>query len=87
MTLTTTVSISEHPVNLKQIIQRTAKSHTALVLNDQGKDVAVLQEITDYQQQQEENSFLKAVTQGLIEAKENKLSDLADIKKKLGIAN
>lgn len=87
MPSTTTVSISEKPVNLTDIIQRTTRAHTAVVLNDHGKDVAVLLKITDYQQQKEENSFLKAVAQELIEAKEGKLTHLDDIKKKLGIAN
>jgi len=85
MPSTTTVSISEKTVNLTDIIQRTTESHTAVVLSEHGKDIAVLQEITDYQRQQEENSFLKAITQGLIEARDNKLSSLDNIKERLGI--
>jgi PHD/YefM family antitoxin component YafN of YafNO toxin-antitoxin module len=45
MPSTTTVSISEKTVNLTDIIQRTTRAHTAVVLNDHGKDVAVLLEI------------------------------------------
>jgi len=50
-----------------------------------GRGVAVVQSLDDYEDHEEEREFMKAVTKGILEAKEGKSIGLRDVKRKLGI--
>jgi len=48
-------------------------------------DLKVVQGLAEYESLEEEVAFLKAVTQGLMEVREGKVTSLEDVKRKLGI--
>jgi hypothetical protein len=47
--------------------------------------VAVLQGLEDYEMLEEKVAFMQAVTQGLMEAKEGKVTDFTDARRILGL--
>jgi len=47
--------------------------------------VAVVQGLEDYEMLEEKVAFMQAVTQGLMEVKEGRVTDLADAKRILGL--
>jgi hypothetical protein len=45
----------------------------------------VVQDLDDYEKNQEERAFMKAITQGLMDIKNGNVMDLSEVKTKLGI--
>jgi predicted transcriptional regulator len=56
-----------------------------VLLTSRGRGVAVVQNLEDYEKDQEERAFMKAVAQGLMDMKNGRLMELAEVKAKLGI--
>lgn len=79
------VPISDLKVNPGKIINQTNDTHRPILLTNRGRGVAVVQSLDEYEIQEEEREFMKAVAQGLMEVKESKELNIKDAKKKLGI--
>ena len=79
------IPLSDLKVNPGKIVNQAKDTHRPVLVTSRGRGVAVVQGLEDYEQQQEEREFMKAVAEGLLEAKEGKTYDLAEVKKKFGI--
>ena len=79
------VPLSTLKVNPGKIVSQTNKTHRPILLTSRGRGVAVVQSLEDYEVQVEERAFMKAVAQGLLQAKEGKSVSLKYAKRKLGI--
>ena len=79
------VPISDLKVNPGKIINQANDTHRPILLTNRGRGVAVVQSLDEYEIQEEEREFMKAVAQGLMEVKEGKELNIKDAKKKLGI--
>lgn len=79
------VPLSDLKVNPGKIVNQVKDTHRPVLVTSRGRGVAVVQGLADYELQEEERAFMKAVAQGLMEIKEGKVHDLSDVKKKLGI--
>ena len=79
------IPLSDLKVNPGKIVNQAKDTHRPVLVTSRGRGVAVVQGLEDYEQQEEEREFMKAVAEGLLEAKEGKTHDLADVKKKFGI--
>lgn len=79
------VPISALKVNPGKIISQTNDTHRPILLTNRGRGVAIVQSLEEYEIQEEEREFMKAVAQGLMEMKEGKELDIKDAKKKLGL--
>jgi prevent-host-death family protein len=79
------VPLSDLKVNPGKIVTRAQDTHRPILLTSRGRGVAVVQGLEEYENLEEERAFMKAVTQGLMEIKEGKELNLADVKKKLRI--
>lgn len=79
------VPLSELKVNPGKIVTRAQDTRRPILLTSRGRGVAVVQGLEEYENLEEEREFMKAVTQGLLEIKEGKEVNLADVKKKLRI--
>jgi len=80
------VPLSDLKVNPGKIVSRTQDTHRPILLTSRGRGVAVVQGIDEYEEKEEKLAFVKAVTQGLMEIRDGKELDLADVKKKLELS-
>ncbi len=79
------VPLSDLKVNPGKVVNRAKDNHRPILLTSRGRGVAVMQGLDDYEKNEEERSFFKAVAQGLMDIKEGKVLELDEVKKKLGI--
>jgi len=71
--------------DIGKIVNQANQTHRPILLTSRGRGVAVVQSLDDYEDHEEEREFMKAVTKGILEAKEGKSIGLRDVKRKLGI--
>ena len=79
------VPLSDLKVNPGKVVKHSNDTHRPILLTSRGRGVAVVQSLDEYEKTEEELAFVKAVAQGLMEAKEGSSIDLSDAKKKLGL--
>lgn len=79
------VPLSDLKVNPGKVVNHAKDTHRPILLTSRGRGVAVVQGLEEYENLEEERAFMKAVAQGLVEIKEGKELNLADVKKKLGV--
>jgi len=82
------VPLSTLKINPGKIVTQANQTHRPILLTSRGRGVAVVQSLDDYEEQEEEREFMKAIARGLMEGKEGKEGKsmtLSDAKRKLGI--
>lgn len=79
------VPLSDLKVNPGKIINQTKETHRPILLTSRGRGVAVVQDLDEYEKNQEELAFVKAIAKGLMDIKEGNTMTLAEAKKRLGI--
>ncbi len=80
------IPLSDLKVNPGKVVNRAKDTHRPILLTSRGRGVAVVQGLDDYEKNEEERLFMKAVAQGLMDIKEGNVLELNEVKKKLGIA-
>ena len=80
------VPLSDLKVNPGKIVNRTNETKRPILVTSRGRGVAVVQGLEEYENLTERVAFLKAVAQGLIDVREENVTDLNEAKKELGIA-
>jgi prevent-host-death family protein len=79
------IPLSDLKVNPGRVVNQVRETHRPLLLTSRGRGVAVVQDLDDYEKDQEERAFIKAVAQGLMDIKNGNTLDLSEVKAKLGI--
>ena len=79
------IPLSDLKINPGKVVGRTQETHRPILLTSRGRGVAVVQGLEDYEKTAEELRFVKAVAQGLMDAREGDTVSLEDAKKTLGI--
>ena len=79
------IPLSDLKINPGKVVGRTQETHRPILLTSRGRGVAVVQGLEDYEKTAEELRFVKAVAQGLMDAREGNTVSLEDAKKTLGI--
>ena len=79
------VPLSDLKVNPGKVVNHTKDTHRPVLLTSRGRGIAVVQGLEEYERTKEELAFIKAVAQGLMEAKEGNSMDLDEAKDKLGL--
>ena len=77
------ISLSDLKINPGKVINHAKDSHRPILLTSRGRGVAVVQGLVEYEKNEEELAFVKAVAQGLMDIKEGKILDMNDAKKRL----
>ena len=80
------IPLSDLKINPGKIVNYANDSHRPILLTNRGRGVAVVQALDEYEKNEEERAFLKAVAQGMMDVKEGNGFSLSDIKKRLRIA-
>ncbi len=79
------VPLSDLKVNPGKVVNRAKETHRPILLTSRGRGIAVVQSLDEYEKNEEEREFMKAVTQGLMDVREGNELELNEAKKKLGI--
>ena len=79
------IPLSELKINPGKVVNRAKNTHRPILLTSRGRGIAVVQGLDEYEKNEEERAFMKAVSQGLMEIKEGKELELSEVKKRLGI--
>jgi len=80
------IPLSELKVNPGKVLNRAKNTHRPILLTSRGKGIAVVQGLAEYEENEENREFMKAITQGLIEIREGNELELDEVKKKLGVS-
>jgi len=79
------IPLSDLKINPGKVVNQAKDTHRPILLTSRGRGVAVVQGLDDYEKNEEERLFMRAVAQGLMDIKEGKVLELNEVKKKLGI--
>ena len=79
------VPLTDLKVNPGRIVKHAAEAHRPVLLTSRGRGVAVMQSVSDYEQAEEERSFMRAVVAGLADLEAGREIPLAAAKKRLGL--
>ncbi|MGZ0018129.1 type II toxin-antitoxin system Phd/YefM family antitoxin [Nitrosomonas sp. wSCUT-2] len=79
------IPLSDLKINPGRVVNRAKETHRPILLTSRGRGVAVVQDLDEYEKNQEELAFVKAIAQGLMDIKEGDTLSLAEAKKRLGI--
>jgi len=79
------IPLSDLKINPGKVVGRAQETHRPILLTSRGRGIAVVQGLEDYERTAEELRFVKAVAQGLMDAREGNTVSLEDAKKTLGI--
>ena len=79
------VPLTDLKVNPGKVVNHAKDSHRPILLTSRGRGVAVVQGLEEYEKNEEERAFMKAVATGLMDVREGKELELDEVKKKLGI--
>jgi prevent-host-death family protein len=79
------IPLSDLKINPGKIVNRAKDSHRPILITSRGRGVAVMQGLDEYEKNQEERKFMKAVAQGLMDIKEGNELKLDEVKSRLGI--
>ena len=79
------IPLSDLKINPGRIMNQVKATHSPVLLTSRGRGVPVVQDLDDYEKNQEERAFMKAVTQGLMDVNNGDVMELSEVKTKLGI--
>ena len=79
------IPLSDLKINPGRVVNQAKETHRPILLTSRGRGVAVVQDLDEYEKNQEELAFFKAIAQGLMDIKEGDTLSLAEAKKRLGI--
>jgi len=79
------IPLSDLKINPGRVVNQVKETHRPVLLTSRGRGVAVVQDLDDYEKNQEERAFMKAIAQGLMDVKNGNIMDLNEVKTRLGI--
>lgn len=79
------IPLSDLKINPGRVVNQVKETHRPVLLTSRGRGVAVVQDLDDYEKNQEERAFMKAIAQGLMDVKNGKVLELSEVKSKLGM--
>jgi len=79
------IPLSDLKVNPGKVVNRAKDNHRPILVTSRGRGLAVIQGLEEYEKNNEEREFLRAIAQGLMDIKEGNELSLDEAKKKLGI--
>jgi prevent-host-death family protein len=80
------VPLSDMKINPGRVVNQVDKTRRPVLLTNRGRGVAVVQSLKDYETETDERAFLRDIVQGLMDLEEGRETNLADVKKRLGLS-
>ena len=79
------VPLSDLKINPGKVVNHAKDSHRPILLTSRGRGVAVVQGLDEFEKNEEERAFLKAIAKGMMDVKEGRELSLSEVRVKLGI--
>ncbi len=79
------VPVTTLKTNPARIINQVSEAHRPVLLTSRGHGVAVVQSLVDFEKQEEEVAFMRAVVEGLQDLEKGRTMSMAEVKNKLSI--
>lgn len=79
------IPISDLKTNPGRVVKQVCETHKPALLTSRGRGVAVVQSVEDYEKDEEEKEFMKAIIKGLTDIEEGRESTIKEVKKRLNI--
>jgi prevent-host-death family protein len=80
------VPLGDLKTNPGRVVKQVGEVHRPVLVTSRGRGVAVVQALADFEQAEEERSFMRAVVQGIVDLESGRETELAQVKKRLGLA-
>lgn len=79
------VPLSDLKINPGRVVNQTKETHRPILLTSRGRGIAVMQGLDEFEKNQEELAFVKAIAQGLMDIRSGDTVTLIEAKQRLGI--
>lgn len=79
------IPLTDLKINPGRVVKHAAESRRPVLLTSRGRGVAVVQSVAEYEKEQEEHAFLRAVVEGLADLEEGREVSLPEAKARLGL--
>ncbi|MGC2063818.1 MAG: type II toxin-antitoxin system Phd/YefM family antitoxin [Thermodesulfovibrionales bacterium] len=79
------IPLSILKVNPGKVVRLTSETHRPVLLTNHGQGVAVVQSLSDYEKAEDERSFMRAVTEGLMDIEKGRIVGIDGVRKRLGL--
>ena len=79
------VPLTDLKINPGKVVNHAKDTHRPVLLTSRGRGVAVVQALDEYEKNEEERAFLRAVAKGMMDVKEGNELPLSEVMEKLGI--
>ena len=79
------IPLSDLKINPGKIVNQVKATHRPVLITSRGRGVALVQDLDDYEKNEEERAFMKAITQGLMDVKNGNVMELSEVRTKLGV--
>ena len=79
------IPLTDLKINPGKVVKHAKDTHRPVLLTSRGRGVAVVQALDEYEKNEEERAFLRAVAKGMMDVKEGKEMPLSKVMEKLGI--
>jgi prevent-host-death family protein len=80
------IPIGELKINPGKIVRRLGETRRPMLLTSRGKGVAVMQDLAEYENAEEEKAFMRAVVQGIADIESGRTLTISELEKRLGLA-
>ena len=79
------VPLTDLKINPGKAVNHAKGSHRPVLLTSRGRGVAVAQSFDEYEKNEEERAFFRAIAKGMMDVKEGRELPLSEVMKRLGI--
>ena len=79
------VPLTDLKINPGKVVNHARDSHRPVLLTSRGRGVAVAQASDEYEKNEEEREFLRAIARGMVDVKDGREMPLSEVMEKLGI--
>ena len=79
------VPLTDLKINPGKVVNHAKDTRRPVLLTSRGRGVAVVQALDEYEKNEEERAFLRAVAKGMMDVKEGNELPLSEVMEKLGI--
>jgi prevent-host-death family protein len=79
------IPLTDLKTNPGRVMKHVSDAHRPVLLTSRGRGVAVVQSIADYEQTEEERTFMRAVVEGLMDLESGREVSIAKARKRLGL--
>jgi prevent-host-death family protein len=80
------VPLADLKVNPGRIVKQVAENGRPVLLTSRGRGVAVVQNLPQFEEAEEEREFMRAVVAGLCDLQEGREHSLDDARRRLGLS-